>query len=56
MAVRFRLPRQLMREAAVRTTFGRRGPFSELMILTPKENNPSLNVCFSGKLKNFANQ
>lgn len=33
----------------VRTTFGRRGPFSELMILTPKENNPSLNVCFSGE-------
>lgn len=40
----------------VKTTFGRKAPFSELMILTPKQNVPSLNVCFSGKFKDFANQ
>ncbi|PFX19121.1 hypothetical protein AWC38_SpisGene16483 [Stylophora pistillata] len=36
-------------EHMARTTFRRRGPFSELMILTPKVNNPSLNLSFSGE-------
>lgn len=33
----------------VKTTFGRKAPVSELMILTPKPNDPCLNVCFSGE-------
>nr|XP_058966816.1 uncharacterized protein LOC131793419 [Pocillopora verrucosa] len=34
----------------VKTTFGRKAPVSELMILTPKPNDPCLNVCFSAKI------